>query len=256
MLRLNSYKYKCKINTITKLKKLTRAIEIINLRNALSVWRITNYNSVTQSMFTEIKQFEESKINHQKQINKINTIRWKKIIKVMATKREAKIFNQWREIARTNAILKRNEALLNKRLKYSRLENTLVKWRSRVFKTKKYRRNMTYINNKANRKLMLNAFESWKNHNFIQNNFIQSLCRVSRSVQDLNKAYAFIQIQHFGASRIARKEERKIHSAGDIAYLLNLLYKSKLSSGMHSIKLAATQNNLNKNLIKRVFLRA
>ena len=256
ILRLNSYKHKWELKNYAKLKKWMKVIETSNIRTAFSLWRVTNYNAVTQSMFKEIKQFEESKIEHQKQINKINSIKWKKIIKIISIKRSTKIFTEWKLIAKTNVSLKRNEKQLIKSLNNSRLEYTLTKWKYRVSITKKHRKNSVYIKNKIHRMTKINVFESWRNYNYIQKNMLKSIWKVSSAVQNLNKAYAFTQIQHFGAARIARIEERKIHSAGDLAYLLNLLYKSKLSIGMQKIKIVANQNYYSKCLIKRVFLRS
>jgi len=45
---------------------------ISKLRKGFSAWRVVNYNTVTISMFKSIKDFEESKIDHQKAISALN----------------------------------------------------------------------------------------------------------------------------------------------------------------------------------------
>lgn len=83
-----------------KLRKFVKVCETCHYRQAFSRWRIVNYNAVTTAMFTSIKNFEESKLVHQKELNHLNKEKSKKAEKVMGLRKKAHIFTQWFYIAR------------------------------------------------------------------------------------------------------------------------------------------------------------
>lgn len=66
---------------------------------------------------------------------------------------------------------------------------------------------------------------------------------------------AFIQIDHFGKSRFARKMERKQHAVVDLAYILNSSYKSSLLSSFQKLRLTSYQLDFTRKRVKRTLIR-
>jgi len=56
----------------SKLRRFVRAVSTVHTRKAFSSWRVINYNQVTYSMFECIKDFEESKVQHEKDIKALH----------------------------------------------------------------------------------------------------------------------------------------------------------------------------------------
>lgn len=237
-----------------KLGRLCHTIESVHLRKGFTRWRVTNYNQVTLDMFKSIKDFEEAKIDRQKEITQLNKLKAEKVIKIMDMKRKAKVFTRWIYIARFESICRKRERILKDHIKTKKLRNTVQKWRARNKATQDMRQKFHKIHDVYCRNLIKKGLEGWRAHNIAQKTLINSICRISKTYNDLSKLYAFTQIQHFGCARASRKLERKKHAAGDIAYLLNSFYKNTLSTTLDKLCFSSKKILYDRSLCKRVLL--
>ena len=124
---------------IQKLTKFTHTFKISYLRQALSTWRVVNYNKVTITMFESIKNFEKSKLVHQKEIDHLHKEKYRKVQKFMDLCRKVLVFTKWSYFTRFLAIWKKSE-YLKSTISKQKMKNWILKWRYRNQVTRRIRR--------------------------------------------------------------------------------------------------------------------
>ena len=231
-----------------KLTKFVHAIKISYLRQALSSWRVVNYNKVTITMFESIKNFEESKIVHQKEIEHLYKEKYRKVEKFMDLRKRGLVFTKWFHATRFRAIIKKKSEYLKDQLASNKMKNLLLKWRDRNQVTKRMRRTLKMAKTNYKQNILSKTINAWREHNYAQRNLIKGISRLFKTYDNLALSYGYNQIRHFGESRVARKQVRKKHAVSDISFVLNNIYKRKIQSCLNDLKLRSIKVKHDKNL--------